>query len=113
MVKLYYACSNVTSAYSNRMDTGHENYAKTFQLYVQLAMSLECDFLHLCQQFTEESCTVRRIEFGILWILDRLFYQTNFKELFKIMTKNVMNVWVKTVHSTAELCDAMKQDNIR
>ena len=61
----------------------------------------------------EESCTVRRIEFGILWILDRFFYQTNFKELFKGMTKNVMNVWVKTMNSTAELCDAMKKDNIR
>ena len=31
----------------------------------------------------------------------------------KGMTENVMNTWTKTLHRTAELCDAKKNNNIR
>ena len=42
--------------------TGHKNYAKTYRLYLQSAISLEKDHPHIFKQFLLGNHTIRRTE---------------------------------------------------
>ena len=90
--------------------TAH-NYAKTCRLYLQSVEVLEKDHPQIFEQFVIGNHTVRRTEmiWSGLWT-DLSIEQILMKSLKgrsgmigKGMTKNVLNVWIKTMHRSAEV----------
>ena len=97
--------------------TGHNNYAKTCRLYIQSILTLERDHPEIFEQFIAGNHTVRRTEktWSGLWT-DLSIEQILMRSLKgrggvigKGMTENVVNVWTKTMHRTAEVSDAMEE----
>ena len=97
--------------------SGHNNYAKSCRLYLQSAVSLEYDFPELYNQFMMGNHTVKRTEkaWSGLWT-DLSIEQMLMKSLKgrggvvgRGITENVLNVWTKTMHRTAEVSAALDE----
>ena len=91
--------------------TAHNNYAKTCRLYLQSVEVLKSDHPQIFEQFVIGNHTVRRTEmtWSGIWT-DLSIEQILMKSLKgrggvigKGMTENVLNVWTKTMHRTAEV----------
>ena len=91
--------------------TAHNNYAKTYRLYLQSVDILEKDHPQIFEQFSFGNHTVRRTDmiWSGLWT-DLSIEQILMKSLKgrgggigKRMTEIVLNVWTKTMHRSAEV----------
>ena len=91
--------------------TAHNNYAKTYRLYLQSVDILEKDHPQIFEQFSFGNHTVRRTDmiWSGLWT-DLSIEQILMKSLKgrggvigKGMTEIVLNVWTKTMHRNAKV----------
>ena len=90
--------------------TAHNNYAKTYRLYLQSVDVLEKDHPQIFEQFSFGNHTVQR-RYDLVWTLDRSINRADSDKIIerqgysdqKRMTEITLNVWTKTMHRSAKV----------